>query len=110
MKRSQLGLLICGILSLSQTAAVAQSRLDPLNDILTTPKLLFQHGDQLNLDAAQKEFIQSQLQQSQEKFPELQKKLQQEMTALGEMLHETAPDEAKSVAQLDKVLQCEREI
>ncbi len=109
MKRTCFFLLLCGLTLIRQTTARAQQP-DPLNELMFTPKIIAQHADELGLEVGQKEFVQSQLRQMQEKHAELQQNLQREVAALGEILHQESPDEAKAIAQLDKVLESEREI
>ena len=56
------------------------------------------HADELGLDNAQKEFIRSESPgNAGEKYPELQKNLQHEIGALGDVLHEEDhPDQQKA--------------
>jgi Spy/CpxP family protein refolding chaperone len=103
-------LLICGLLAMHGTNVHAQARQEPLNEIMIPPFLLFEHADEIGLDATQKEFVESKVKDMQEKFPDLQKGLQQEVQALSELLHQEHPDAQKAEAQLDKVLDREREI
>jgi len=104
--------LFCGIFAIAAGVARAQTQPhhDVLSEIMIPPQLILQHADDLGLDPGQREFVQSQLEQVQAKFPELQQDLQQEMAALRDLLGQEHPDEQKALAQLDKVLDREREI
>ncbi|HEX8911268.1 MAG TPA: hypothetical protein VF796_02830 [Humisphaera sp.] len=110
MKRTLSGLLALAMLAAYAADSRAQPRPDPLADAMIPPQLLLQHADEVGLDAGQKEFIQGRLQKMQEMYPELQRQLQKEVAALGQLLGQEHPDEQEAVAQLDKVLEGERQI
>ena len=110
MKPTHAFLLACGLMFIRATISLGQGHPEGLNDIMIPPQMILQHADELGLDDGQKQFIQSQVEQMQSKFPDLQQNLQKEVGALGELLHQEHPDEQKTLAQLDKVLDGEREI
>jgi Spy/CpxP family protein refolding chaperone len=110
MNRTHTLLIACGLMLIRATVSLGQGHPEGLNDIMIPPQLIMQHADELSLDDGQKQFIQSKVQEMQEKYPDLQQNLQKQVGALGELLHQDHPDEQKALAQLDKVLDSEREI
>ena len=68
------------------------------------------HARQLNLTDEQKAFMRSEIQKSTASFQELQWKLQDQMELLHESMKSTSVNEQQALAQLDKVLEIEREI
>jgi Spy/CpxP family protein refolding chaperone len=83
---------------------------DPLADVMFPPDLILNHARQLQLTDDQKAFIRGELQKTMTTFNELQWKLQDEMEALHDTLKANAVDEQQALAQLNKVLDIEREI
>ena len=71
-----------------------------------------QHANQkaIGLDDTQKTFVRSEVLKAQTRFTELQFRLQDAMEALTALLKQNPVDEAQVLAQLDKVLDAEREI
>jgi Spy/CpxP family protein refolding chaperone len=99
------------LLAVSLRAGAAEpARPVRLEGVLFNPELVLRHGLELGLDQAQMEAIHEVMQKAQENFATLQGNLQREVIALNEFLQQTSPDEKKALAQLDKVLDAEREI
>lgn len=83
---------------------------DPLGDNLFPPELIMQNGEAIGLTDEQKDFIIAEIHKAQDRFSELQLKLQAEVEAAGVLLKQVRVDEAAAVAQFDKVLNQERAI
>lgn len=83
---------------------------DPLTEILFPPEMLMRNAQEIGLDDQQKQFIQQRAEQMRQTFPDLQQDLQRQLDALAEMLHQDKPDAQQAAAQLDKVLDAERQI
>jgi Spy/CpxP family protein refolding chaperone len=83
---------------------------DPLAHLMFPPDMIMGHARQLNLSDEQKAFMRSEIQKSTATFQELQWKLQDQMELLHESMKSTSVNEQQALAQLDKVLEVEREI
>ncbi|HEV8486905.1 MAG TPA: hypothetical protein VGV87_25395, partial [Blastocatellia bacterium] len=68
------------------------------------------HQQEIGLSPDQKSFINAELQKAQAKFNELQWQLASEMETMASLVKQEKVDEAQTLAQLDKVLNLEREI
>ena len=83
---------------------------DPLAHLMFPPDLIMNHARQLNLTDEQKAFMRSEIQKTTASFQDLQWKLQDQMELLQETMKSTSVNEQQALAQLDKVLELEREI
>ena len=83
---------------------------DPLAHLMFPPEMIMSHARQLNLTDEQKAFMRSEIQKTTASFQELQWKLQDQMELLHESMKSTSVNEQQALAQLDKVLEIEREI
>ncbi|HSE18290.1 MAG TPA: hypothetical protein VLB46_14630 [Pyrinomonadaceae bacterium] len=83
---------------------------DPLAHLMFPPDMIMGHARQLNLTDEQKAFMRAEIQKSTAMFQELQWKLQDQMELLHETMKSTSVNEAQALAQLDKVLEIERDI
>jgi Spy/CpxP family protein refolding chaperone len=83
---------------------------DPLAHLMFPPEMIMSHARQLNLTDDQKAFMRSEIQKTTASFQELQWKLQDQMELLHESMKSTSVNEQQALAQLDKVLEIEREI
>src|ERR1044071_6706113 len=83
---------------------------DPLAHLMFPPDMILNHARQLNLTDEQKAFMRSEIQKTMASFQDLQWKLQDQMEALQETMKSTSVNEQQALAQLDKVLDIEREI
>ncbi len=99
-----LGVLL--IIGINQTFAQG---LDPMADLFP-PDLLMQHQKKIGLSEEQAKFVKQEIQKTQTRFTELQWQLQGEMEALSELIKQERVAEQPVLAQLDKVLDIEREI
>ena len=89
---------------------LAQQPGDPIGDNLIPPELIMQHQQEIGLSQDQKSFINAELQKAQARFNELQWQLAGEMETMGSLVKQEKVDEAQTLAQLDKILNLEREI
>src|SRR5712692_10826590 len=84
--------------------------MDPLGDAMFPPEMIMQHTRELNLTPEQKTFMRAEIQKTTTRFNELQWQLQDAMEALHEIMKSNSVNEQQALAQLDKVLDAEREI
>lgn len=98
------------LLSFSSVLAGQQSQSDPFAGNLFPPELIMQNQQTLGLGEDQKNFLKSELLKAQTRLTELQWELQSEVEKLAALMKQNQVDEAQSLAQLDKVLNLEREI
>lgn len=83
---------------------------DPLGDVMFPPDFILGHARQLGLTDEQKSYMRGEVQKTMASFTELQWKLQDETEQLHETLKTTSVNEQQALAQLNKVLDIEREI
>src|SRR3954468_19609235 len=83
---------------------------DPLGDSLFPPDLIMSHQRELALTDEQKTFMRGEIQRTTTRFNELQWQLQDAMETLHETMKANTVNEPLALAQLDKVLESEREI
>ena len=83
---------------------------DPIAESFIPPELIMQHQQEIGLSAEQKSFIHSELQKAQTRFSELQWQLSSELETMAGLVKQEKVDEAQTLAQLDKILNLEREI
>lgn len=83
---------------------------DPLAHLMFPPDMILQHARQLNLTDEQKAFLRGEVQKTTVSFQDLQWKLQDQMELLQETMKANPANEQQVLAQLDKVLDVEREI
>jgi Spy/CpxP family protein refolding chaperone len=83
---------------------------DPFKDYLFPPELVMQNQQVLGLTEDQKNYLKTELRQAQQRFTELQWKLQDETDRLTLLVKERTVDEQKALAQLEKVLAAEHDI
>jgi len=83
---------------------------DPLAHLMFPPDMIMNHARELNLTDEQKTFMRSEIQKATTSFQDLQWKLQDQVEQLHETMKSTSVNEQQALAQLDKVLDIEREI
>lgn len=83
---------------------------DPLAKLLLPPDLVMSHQQAINLTEQQRQTIQSTMVDTQKKLLDQQFKLNGEVEKLQSFLRSSAPDEAKVLEEMDKVLGAERDI
>jgi len=104
--------LFTGLLLLCSSAWPQQAHppQDPMGENLFPPELIMQNQQVIGLEEAQKTFIRTEISKAQNHFTELQWQLQDSMETLVSLLKPNAVEEQQVLAQLDKVLNIEREI
>src|SRR5215204_191992 len=83
---------------------------DPLAHLMFPPDMIMGHMRELGLTDEQKTFMRGEIQKTTASFQELQWKLQDQMDLLHDAMKSTSVNEQQALAQLDKVLDIEREI
>jgi Spy/CpxP family protein refolding chaperone len=83
---------------------------DPLAQFIFPPELVMQHQREIGLTDAQKTFLRGEIQRVTLRFTELQWQLQDAMEGLASVMKESSVNEQQALAQLDKILDTEREI
>ncbi|HKA36061.1 MAG TPA: hypothetical protein VKH43_04530 [Thermoanaerobaculia bacterium] len=83
---------------------------DPFANLLFPPELVMGHAQEIGLTDAQRDGIRNEVRRVQSKFVDLQFDLQGEGEKMGRLLQEKPVDEAKVLAQVDRILALEKEI
>ena len=83
---------------------------DPIAGNLFPPELVMQHRRELGLTDEQKAAIRDDSIKASTRFTELQWQMQDEMEAMATLMKGPTVDEQKALAQLDRVLNIEREV
>ena len=83
---------------------------DPLGDAIFPPEMIMAHQRELALTDEQKTYMRGEINKTSARFNELQWQLQDAMEALGITMKENVVNEQQALAQLDRVLDSEREI
>ena len=116
-KLALLILVIAAVALLSRAMVSAQQPpqqppppMDPLGDVMFPPELIMGHTRDLGLTDEQKIFMRAEIQKSSARFNELQWQVQDAMEALHALMKVNPVNEQQALAQLDKVLDTEREI
>ena len=111
MRSPALLLPICLLLAAPSLAQPPQGPPDdPLRDYLVPPELVMQNQQAIGLGDDQKAFLKTELRQAQQRFTELQWKLDDELERFVTLVKQPQVDEQQALAQLDKVLAAEREV
>ncbi len=83
---------------------------DPMGEFIFPPELVMQHQREIGLTDEQKTFMRGEIQRVTVRFNELQWQLQDAMETLVTAMKESSVNEQQALAQLEKVLDTEREI
>ncbi|HET6978874.1 MAG TPA: hypothetical protein VFI24_21250 [Pyrinomonadaceae bacterium] len=83
---------------------------DPLAHLMFPPDMIMGHARELNLTEEQKTFMRGEIQKTMTSFQDLQWKLQDQMELLHEAMKSPTVNEQQALAQLEKVLDIERDI
>jgi len=83
---------------------------DPLGDVMFPPEMIMEHQRELALTDEQKTFMRAEINKTTTRFNELQWQLQDAMEELQTTMKESSVNEQQALAQLDKVLENERQI
>lgn len=104
----------CAFLLLAACAVRAQQpqppQPDPIGENLFPPELVMQNQQAIGLGEDQRNSIKSEIQKAQAHFTDLQWQLQGEAETMASLLKSPRADEQQVLAQLDKILNIEREI
>ncbi len=83
---------------------------DPIAQVLFPPELVMKYRQEINLDEGQSKAIKESIQKAQSKFLDMQWDMQSEAEKLVKLLKAHPVDEGAVLAQVDQVLNREREI
>lgn len=83
---------------------------DPIAHALVAPQLIMKYHNEIGLEDSQSKTIKELIQKAQSKFLDLQWEMQGESEKLIKLLNARPTDEAAVLAQVDRVLNVEREI
>lgn len=83
---------------------------DPLAQNLFPPEMVMQHRQEIGLTDEQHNAIRQELRKASTKFNELQWQMEDEMETMNKLTKASTVDEQKVMAQLDKILNIEREV
>jgi len=83
---------------------------DPFARYLFPPDLVMGHAQEIGLTDVQRDGVRNEVRKAQAKFVDLQFDLQGEGEKMGRLLQEKTVDEAKVLAQVDRILALEKEI
>jgi len=83
---------------------------DPLAGNLFPPELVMQYRQELGITDEQKTFIRDEAIKASTRFNQLQFQMQDEMESMVTLMKGVTVDEQKALAELDKVLNIEREV
>ena len=83
---------------------------DPIAQNLFPPELVMQHRQEVGLTDEQKAAIKDEAIKASTRFSELQWQMQDEMETMANLMKGASVDEQKVLAQLDKILNIEREV
>src|SRR5215813_7539778 len=116
-------ILLCGVLMAAAAVGLSQhpeqqqppqqpppQGPDPLAGNLFPPELVMQYRREVGITDEQKAFIRDEAIKASTRFNQLQFQMQDEMEAMVTLMKGTTVDEQKALAQLDKVLNIEREV
>jgi Spy/CpxP family protein refolding chaperone len=109
--RFSLGILLLAASTFAQQPPSQRAQgADPIAENLFPPDQVLSNQKAIQLDDSQKLYIRGEVLKAQSRFTELQFQLQDAMEALTAILKQEPVDESQALAQLDKVLNAEREI
>jgi len=86
------------------------SAADPLAGAFFAPEVILTASDQIGLTPEQQETVRDHVQQTQSRSEELRQRLERETAALSALAQQEQVDEPALIAQLDKLLDAERDL
>jgi Spy/CpxP family protein refolding chaperone len=92
------------------TAYAQQPAPDPVGENLFPPELIMRNQQALNLSEEQQAFFKTEFGEAQKRFTDLQWKLESETEKFIALVKQRPVDEAQTLAQLDVLLNAERDI
>ncbi|HET6892271.1 MAG TPA: periplasmic heavy metal sensor [Pyrinomonadaceae bacterium] len=116
--KSKIGLGLILLAGIALTVAYAQGpphppqppHTDPLAQFIFPPELVMQHQREIGLTGEQKTFLRAEIQRVTTRFNELQWQLQDAMEGLQGIMKESSVNQQQALAQLERILDTEREI
>jgi Spy/CpxP family protein refolding chaperone len=99
-----------GVFGVAASAQDGKPADDPIAQNLFPPELVMKYRQEINLDERQSKAIKEAIQKAQSKFLDLQWDTQSETEKLVQLLKARPVDESAVLAQVDQVLNREREI
>jgi Spy/CpxP family protein refolding chaperone len=108
--KSCLGLFLLGILTATCVAQARRPGDDPIAQNLFPPELVMQYRQEIGLDEGQAKVMKDAIQKAQTRFLDMQWDMQSEAEKLVLLLKARPVDENAVLAQVDQVLNREREI
>jgi Spy/CpxP family protein refolding chaperone len=90
--------------------AAAPDGADPIAQNLFAPELIMKHSGEIGLDPQQRNAIKEAVQQAQSKFLDVQWEMQEESTRMVRLLQARPVDEKAVLAEVDRILDLERQI
>ena len=111
-RSSTLRFVLLALLLLAGMGAWAQQppAQDPIAENLFAPDQVLANQKAIGLDDAQRNYVRAEVLKAQTHFTELQFQLQDAMESLVSLLKQNPVDETQVMAQLDKVLNAERDV
>jgi Spy/CpxP family protein refolding chaperone len=109
---STLSFVLLALLLVAGMAAWAQQpqAQDPIAENLFAPDQVLANQKAIGLDDTQRNYVRAEVLKAQTRFTELQFQLQDAMESLVSLLKQNPVEETQVMAQLDKVLNAEREV
>ena len=83
---------------------------DPIGENFFPPELVMHNQQAIGLSEEQRNYISAEIQKTHEKFTNLQWQLANELETMSSLVKQDQVDEAQTLAQLDKILDLERDI
>lgn len=83
---------------------------DPFARYLFPPERVIGRGQEIGLDDAQKNAIRNEVHKAQSRFLDLQFEIQAESEKMGRLLQEKPVEEARVLAQVDRILALEKDV
>jgi Spy/CpxP family protein refolding chaperone len=102
--------MLATFLAVSLRAIAQTPPPDPIRDALLPPDFVMNHQQELGLSDDQKKAIVADVQAAEEHFKSSQKQIEAATSKLVDILNQSRIDQAKALAQMDAVLDVEREI
>jgi Spy/CpxP family protein refolding chaperone len=107
--RTHLASILLALLCTGPAAAGPSPGDDPLARFLFAPEKVLAHSQEIGLDDAKRKDIRAELQKAQSRFLDVQFEMQPETEKMVQLLQEKPVDEAKVLAQADRLMSLERE-
>jgi len=109
LKLIRMFVLLSAACSLS-TARSSEAPVDPFAGAFFPPELIVMEHAEIGLTQTQQDALQARLQKAQPRSEELRQRLERETAALSELARQDKVDEVRIIAQLDRVLDVERDL